>query len=66
VKIEFNGESLETPTGATIADLLKQKNIDPQRVAVEVNLQLTPRREHDAHVLCEGDAVEVVTFVGGG
>ena len=35
-------------------------------VAVEVNLELVPRRRHAEHVLRDGDRVEVVTLVGGG
>jgi sulfur carrier protein len=40
--------------------------MDPRRVAVEVNLALVPRGEHDRRVLAEHDRLEVVTFVGGG
>jgi thiamine biosynthesis protein ThiS len=35
-------------------------------VAVEVNRQLVRRIAHEAHVLHEGDVIEVVTLVGGG
>jgi thiamine biosynthesis protein ThiS len=33
---------------------------------VEVNQALAPKRERDAIELREGDAVEIVTLVGGG
>jgi thiamine biosynthesis protein ThiS len=35
-------------------------------VAVEVNRQVVPRREHEQAELADGDTVEVVTLVGGG
>jgi sulfur carrier protein len=34
--------------------------------AVEVNRVLVPRSQHASRVLAEGDAIEVVTLVGGG
>src|SRR5205085_650257 len=39
---------------------------DPAKLAVEVNLGVVPRAEHAATVLADGDAVEIVTLVGGG
>jgi len=40
--------------------------IDPVRVAVERNLEVVPRRTYAQVELREGDALEIVTFVGGG
>ena len=53
-------------SGQTIADLLAEMGLKPQQVAVEVNLDLVPRESHADHQLADGDAVEVVTLVGGG
>ena len=67
--ILLNGERREipAPSGApTIAALLAELELGGQRVAVEVNGRVVPRELHAAHALAEGDAVEVVTFVGGG
>jgi thiamine biosynthesis protein ThiS len=38
----------------------------PERVAVEVNLKILKRSEYAEYKLHEGDAIEVVYFVGGG
>lgn len=35
-------------------------------VAVERNRDIVPRAEHAQLVLCEGDTLEIVHFVGGG
>lgn len=69
VAIVLNGERREIPApdGApTIAALLAELDLVGRRVAVEVNGEVVPRERHGAHRLAEGDAVEVVTFVGGG
>ena len=62
----MNGESRTLPTGATIADLLRELALDKGRIAVEHNRRVVPRAEHAAARLNHGDAVEIVTFVGGG
>jgi sulfur carrier protein len=64
--IVFNGEPTELPAGMSVADVLRQLNVVPQRVAVEVNLEVVPRSQIDTFQLSDGDRLEVVTLVGGG
>ncbi len=66
MNIVYNGEPRAAREGMTIAELLRELNLEPRQVAVEVNLELAPREAHAAHVLADGDRVEVVTLVGGG
>lgn len=66
MRILFNGEVREAPGGSTVATLLRELNLVSQRVAVEVNLEVVPRNQHEAFRLSDGDRVEVVTLVGGG
>jgi thiamine biosynthesis protein ThiS len=66
MKIILNGEPRETAEAITIAALLEQLNLAPQRVAVEVNLDVIPRDQHARRVLKDGDRLEIVTLVGGG
>jgi sulfur carrier protein len=63
--LTVNGESLVTDS-ITIPDLLKELGINPDRVAVEVNLSIIKKADYSAYNLKEGDAVEVINFVGGG
>jgi sulfur carrier protein len=65
MKIILNGEHYETVSD-TINGLLYELNIEPERVAVEVNLKIIKKVEFDSFQLHEGDNVEVVNFVGGG
>ena len=66
MKIILNGEQKECPKGTTIEKLLDLYKIDKNRAAVELNLQIVPRKELSARMLNDADILEVVTFVGGG
>ena len=64
--ILLNGEPRTLAPAASIADLLHAEGLAERRVAVEVNGAIVPRGKHTAHVLSEGDRVEVVHALGGG
>lgn len=66
MRVMVNGEPRDVPDGATVADLLRELGLDPGRVAVERNLEVVRRGAFAATVLAEGDALEIVHFVGGG
>jgi sulfur carrier protein len=66
MQITVNGELRELPSDTTLAELVRQLDLQPKFVAVEVNLTLVPRSQHEQHVLRAGDRLEVVTLVGGG
>jgi len=64
--LHVNGESREFPDGLTVAALVGQLGMKPDRVAVELNLEIVSRTKWEATVLKDGDKLEVVHFVGGG
>ena len=66
MKIWLNGEPREVAEKVTIAEFLRDLQLPPQRVAVEVNLELVPRGQHALRHLAPDDRLEVVTLVGGG
>lgn len=66
LQITLNGKAESVEEGSTIADLLQAKGVNPARVAVELNRRILRREEFGSTRLEAGDAVEVVTFVGGG
>ena len=66
LEITVNGQPRQIPEGTTLAALLEQLGLAGRPLAVEVNLQLIPRRQHEHHRLRPGDRVEIVTLVGGG
>ena len=65
MKLILNGQEQDTDA-ATVRELVEQLGLGGQAVAVEVNKKLVRRKDHEATTLAEGDAVEVVTLVGGG
>lgn len=66
VKIKINGEDNEVKDGLSVAALLEELQIRPGRVVIELNRNIVSRELHGAMVLKEGDALEIVHFVGGG
>jgi sulfur carrier protein len=64
--IQLNGEPFELPDGETVAALLTRLDLVGRRVAVELNLDIVPRSQHESTALREGDQVEVVHAIGGG
>ena len=63
--VTINGSP--TPAdGQTLAAYLTQAGYDPARVAVERNGDIVPKAQYASTVLEDGDALEVVRFVGGG
>lgn len=66
MKVTVNGQAREVAEGATVAALLAELRLDAARVAVERNLDVVPRRTYAEVRLADGDALEIVTFVGGG
>lgn len=66
LKIVLNGSPSELADAMSVAELIEDLDLSPEQVAVEVNGELVPRAERAAHQLSEGDAVELVTLVGGG
>ena len=66
MRITVNGQAREVPGGTTVAALVESLGVPRQATAVEVNRELVPRSQHAARPLADGDAVEIVTLVGGG
>lgn len=66
MNIRVNGETVTVERDATVRRLLERFDLASSPCAVEVNARVVPRGEHEEHALAEGDAVEIVTLVGGG
>jgi len=66
VTVMVNDETRVLPDGATVADLVTALGLGARRIAVEVNRAVVPRAAYESTTLREGDAIEVIHFVGGG
>ncbi len=65
ISLTVNGDSRRTQA-ATIAALVRELGLMPEKVAVEHNGEIAPRSSLEQTALCDGDQLEIVHFVGGG
>ena len=65
-QIVVNGESREVRAGETIASLVRTLELDPERLAIELDRRIVKRAAWAATALAEGARLEIVQFVGGG
>jgi len=65
ISVTVNGESRRT-SAATVAELVREIGLAPEKVAVERNGEIVPRSQLAQVPLADGDVLEIVHFVGGG
>ncbi|MGE5699214.1 MAG: sulfur carrier protein ThiS [Deltaproteobacteria bacterium] len=61
-----NGEERAVAEGSTVLSLLLELGLPESRVAVERNRAIVRKADYPDTALCDGDRIEIVTFVGGG
>lgn len=61
-----NGKEFKRNNEKTIFDLLATLNVNPEVVVVEQNGVIIGREHFDTKEVQDEDAIEVVSFVGGG
>jgi thiazole synthase len=66
LSLTVNGEPRRIFAGATIAELVRALEFNPQKIAVERNGEIAPRSTLAETILGDGDVLEIVHFVGGG
>ncbi|MEL6416663.1 MAG: sulfur carrier protein ThiS, partial [Pseudomonadota bacterium] len=55
MQIVLNGEIRDVPEGLTVEALVLTLADDPRGVAIERNLEIVPKAEHERTVLQDGD-----------
>ena len=61
-----NGQAVSLEKPITVAGYLAQNQYRIERIAVEMNGEILPKKNYAAVTLKDGDKLEVVSFVGGG
>jgi sulfur carrier protein len=65
MKINLNGEKLESQSGTLMALVLEQ-GFDPGSLIAEVNFEVIMQENWKDVFIKEGDNIELLSFVGGG
>lgn len=65
MKVIINGET-QTIEPCTIAQLVKRRDLRPESLVVELNLQIVKQDQWPHTQLKDGDTLELLSFVGGG
>ena len=66
IEIVVNGQARLVPAGCTLGELLAWLEVDPARVAVELDRSIVQRQAWEVTTVGPGATLEIVQFVGGG
>ncbi len=66
IALQVNGAPRTCPQQTRLPQLLEQLGLNPRLVAVEYNGEILHRQFWSETQIQEGDALEIVTIVGGG
>ena len=64
--IVVNGKTEQIEKEASLLDFLASKSLDPEKVVVELNLDIIAKENLKDIMLKENDSLEILRFVGGG
>ena len=64
--VKLNGKEAELAENITILELLESKNLTPETVVVELNMEIIPAENYGSTQINDGDHLEILRFVGGG
>ena len=62
----LNGKTIDLKEDISVEQLLKDYDLNPQKVVVEVNMEILDDEVYSTYLLKNEDTVEVLSFVGGG
>ena len=65
-QITVNGQARPAAHLRVVSDLIAELALDPRKIAIERNLDIVPRSAYATTPIMDGDAIEIVGFIGGG
>ncbi len=65
-QVTVNGQRRSFAPGATLHDVVRALELEPERVAVELNRAIVKRDRWNSTTIDSGAEIEIVQFVGGG
>ncbi len=64
--IIVNGKEIKTGENTTMQGLLTKLSLEGKVMAAAVNMEIVKQESWSNHLICEGDKIELLDFVGGG
>jgi thiamine biosynthesis protein ThiS len=65
-QVTLNGERRNFPPQTTLLDVVRALNLEPERVAIELDRAIVKREMWSGTIVASGAEIEIVQFVGGG
>ena len=66
MEISVNGKTEQISEGSSIEEFIQLKNLNSDRVVVELNKNILKKDEWQKTILGNGDELEIIQIVGGG
>lgn len=66
IKIMLNGQEKEINSGLSVKDLVEDLELDLEKIAVEMDLEIINLDEFASTNIRDGAQIEIVHFIGGG
>ncbi len=66
IQVQVNGKEREVRSGLSVHELVESFDLNPLLIVVELNREILSRDQFKDVQVSEGDALELVHFVGGG
>ena len=62
----LNGNQVSDCEGLSLEDFIAKQNFEKNKITVEINGEIIPKKDYETVQIKENDVIEVVSFVGGG
>lgn len=66
MNIRINGKDETVDTTVNLIELVTKKGLCPEKIVIEHNSIIVPKEDWHKTAVNENDAIEIVSFVGGG
>lgn len=66
MRLTINGEEHQVDGAGTLGELLQLLNVSAKNLALEINGEMLKPEQYESTQIKDGDAIELVRFVGGG
>ena len=65
-KIQLNGKKIKINNNYSIQDLIRKFKLKENKIAIELNGVILPKKFYSTKKIKDKDNVEIVQFIGGG